>query len=251
MERCPGLPATSTSPSPGEAEARLLRSTLLLVGGSLALVILWPYRHTLWALLQDPQALRTWVQGLGWWGPLALIGVNIIQIVFAPLPGYGVFVAAGYLFGWFWGGVWGTLGMLLGAMAAMAVARHVGRPFVERMVGRERLARWEEATRSDSTLVWTLILLSPIGDAPYLLAGLSRVSYTKILVLILITRAPAAFAASAMGAGAFSLTAWQILLIAGVLAAPVLLFTRFQSRVEAWLRERALRQSRSFRENDH
>ncbi|MEZ4662693.1 MAG: VTT domain-containing protein [Caldilineaceae bacterium] len=198
---------------------------LKLVGlfGALLIGICAPvyYRQELSPVLQDPTAMQAFIAALGWWGPLALIALNILQIVIAPIPGYAVYLIAGYLYGAFWGGVWGSLGLLLGSMCAMFVARRLGRPLVERLIDSKTLKRWESTLHSDSWWVWGVLLLSPIGDAPFLLAGLSSIPYSKILVLTLVTRVPMAFAAAALGAGVLHLAVWQVPLIAFLLLIPL------------------------------
>jgi uncharacterized membrane protein YdjX (TVP38/TMEM64 family) len=172
---------------------------------------------------------------LGWLGPLALIAINALQIVAAPIPGYVVQAAAGFLFGPFWGGVWGSIGLLTGGMLAMGLTRLYGRPLAERLVGRERLAGWEEATYSDSTLVWGLILLAPVGDVPYFLAGLARVGFLKILVLSLITRVPTVFVVAAAAAGAVILSWWQVFLILAGMLLAFWALTRNRERLATWI----------------
>ena len=61
--------------------------------------------------------------------------------------------------------------------------------------------RWESVTHSTSTVVWFFMLLGPFGDAPYYLAGLSRVSFVKILIITSILRIPSVFFAAAAGGG--------------------------------------------------
>ena len=61
------------------------------------------------------------------WGPAALIGINVAQILVAPIPGYVVQAAAGYLYGPLWGGIYGAIGLMIGAMLAMLLARLLGR----------------------------------------------------------------------------------------------------------------------------
>jgi uncharacterized membrane protein YdjX (TVP38/TMEM64 family) len=167
-------------------------------------------------------------------GPIALIVLNAIQIVVAPIPGYVVQVAAGFLFGPFWGGVWASLGLLLGASAAFWLARLYGRPLVGRLVGDERLAQWEHIGHSDSTLLWFVLLLSPIGDLPYFLAGLAHVSFAKIFTITLIVRVPSTFVVAAAGAGVMLLTWWQLILLMVVLLLLLLLFLRYQERIIRW-----------------
>ena len=159
----------------------------VVIAGALAA---WRYGSTFWAVVSDEQALEAFIASLGWIGPLALVAINVAQIVVAPIPGYVMQAAAGYLYGPFWGGVWGALGLLIGSMLAMALARIFGRPLVLRLVSAERLARWERVTHSDSTVIWFMILLAPTGDLPYFMAGLAQVSFTKIFVLtLMISRA--------------------------------------------------------------
>jgi uncharacterized membrane protein YdjX (TVP38/TMEM64 family) len=183
--------------------------------------------------------LQALVVRLGWWGPLMLIGVNILQIVIAPIPGYAVYLVAGFLYGYFWGGVWGSVGLLSGGMIAMWLARRFGRPLGIRIIGDEQLKHWEELIHSDSWLVWGVILLSPVGDTPYYLAGLSHVSFVKIAVLSIITRVPVAFLAAALGEGAFQLNWWQQLGLVAALVVPILLFVRYRDRLFHWLRARS------------
>lgn len=207
----------------------------LLVGTALILVIalLWIGPQA-WQLLQDEQALEAWVVELGWLGPVALVALNAIQIVVAPIPGYVVQAAAGFLFGPIWGGLWGSTGLLLGATVAFWLARFYGRPLVARLIGEERLARWEHVTHSSSTLVWIILLLGPVGDIPYFLAGLARVSFVKIFVITLAIRVPSTFVVAAAGAGVMLLTWWQIALVIAALSALVLVFFRYQEQILRW-----------------
>jgi uncharacterized membrane protein YdjX (TVP38/TMEM64 family) len=163
-----------------------------------------------WRIGRDEAALQAAIAELGWLGPLALILINVLQIVIAPIPGYVMQAAAGYLYGPFWGGIWGSIGLLAGAMLAMGLARTFGRPLVERFVGPERLEHWEDVTYSTSTLVWFILLAAPTGDLPYFLAGLAHVSYWKIFALTLLIRVPFTFLVAAAGAGMWTVTGWQL-----------------------------------------
>ncbi len=186
------------------------------------------------ALIQEPAHLEAWVASLGWLGPVALIALNTLQIVVAPIPGYVVQVAAGFLFGPLWGGIWGSLGLMTGASLAFWLARLYGRPVAERLVGRARLGQWEKVTYSTSTVVWFILLLGPTGDVPYFLAGLSRVAFIKVLLITLVIRVPSVFVAAAAGAGVMFLAWWQLALIVAFLAGVVLLFWRYHDHIIHW-----------------
>ena len=166
------------------------------------------------------------------WGPVALVSLNAIQIVVAPLPGYVMQAAAGYLYGPFWGGVWGALGVLIGSTLAMAIARYFGRPIVERLVGEGRLDQWERLTFSTSTAIWFVILLAPTGDLSYFMAGLSHVSFTKIILLTLAIRVPSTMVVAAAGAGVWLFSGWQLVLILAGLGIGLMVFMRYQDRLQ-------------------
>jgi uncharacterized membrane protein YdjX (TVP38/TMEM64 family) len=197
---------------------------------------------SLWSLLQNEQALEAAINDLGWLGPAGLIVLNIVQIVVAPVPGYVVQIASGYLFGSFWGGVWASIGLLIGAMLAMWLARTFGRPLVERLVGAQRLDKWETTTHSDSVIVWFILILSPTGDLPYFLAGLSSVRFRTIFLLSLAIRVPTTFVVTSAGAGVMLLNWWQLVTVLAALIVLLLAFMRYQdtivSRIDQYVQRR-------------
>ncbi len=186
------------------------------------------------ALAQDQVALEAFVAQLGWWGPFGLIALNALQIVVAPIPGYAAQLAAGFLFGPLWGGVWGSLGLMAGSMLAMLLTRVFGRPLAEFMVGAKRLADWEETTHSDNPFLWAIVLFAPTGDLPFFMAGLAKVSFTKIALLTVITRVPTTFLIAAVGAGVTVISIWQFLILFVLFMGVLLLFNRYQDPLQAW-----------------
>jgi uncharacterized membrane protein YdjX (TVP38/TMEM64 family) len=237
-------PADAIAQSTGGASSQPGHAIRWLLGGCVALVVIaliW-FGPQLWQLVRDEKSLAVWVASLGWWGPLALVALNAIQIVVAPIPGYVVQVAAGFLFGPFWGGLWASLGLMIGSSSAFWLARLYGRPVVGRLVGADRLAKWEHLSHSSSTLLWLILLLSPIGDLPYFLAGLARVSFIKIFVVTLAVRVPSTFVVAAAGAGVMLLNWWQIVLLFAALIGLLFLFLRYQEQIVRWSDQRVHQQ---------
>lgn len=205
----------------------------------------WPFLNE---IFRNEERLSEFVEELGWFGPLALILMNTLQIVVAPIPGYFVQAAAGYLYGPFWGGVWATCGLMCGSMLAMALTRHFGRPLAVAMIGSDRLDQWELTTHSTSPWVWFLLLIAPLGDIPYFLAGLARVSYQRIALTTLFVRAPTVFAWSAIGAGVVVLEWWQLVAIFALLGVLLALFLRYQQQLMRWIDRSVHRQIQNERD---
>jgi len=232
-----GAPVEAASGG-GSGRGRWAVTLLALVVALVLLgVALWLWGGDAYTFLTDEQALEAIVIKAGIWGPLALILFNVVQIVVAPIPGYVVQLAAGYLYGPLWGGIYAAVGVLLGAMTAMWLARTLGRPVARLLVGESRLARWESVTHSDSVWVWLLLLLGPIGDVPYTLAGLSRVPYLTIFLITLLIRVPSVFLSTAIGGGA--LPVFWFFVVAGVAGLILLIGLRYKQPIVAWY-ERAV-----------
>jgi uncharacterized membrane protein YdjX (TVP38/TMEM64 family) len=206
------------------------RTRLMVLGAAIFLFIVtaWRWGADVMALVSDEQALEQFLADLGWIGPVALISFNAIQIVVAPVPGYVVQIASGYLFGPFWGGLWASIGLLTGAMLSMFLVRMFGRPIAEWLIGAQRLDRWETVTHSESSVVWFFLILAPTGDLPYYLAGLSHVKYRTVFLLTLLIRVPTTFVAAAVGAGVVDLTWWQLSVLVALLICIFVLFMRYQ-----------------------
>jgi len=185
--------------------------------------------------LSSPDEIRVWLAKLGPLGPLALIGFNAIQVVVAPVPGYPVQIAAGYLFGWWRGSLYAIAGMILGGLIAMTLGRVYGRPLVQRMVGAERLDRWEQVAHLNSLAIWFVLMLGPLGDAPYFLAGLTKLPVWKLLAIVLLVRTPSVMVSAALGAGLISwrspwfIAGATVFIVLGILAG------LNEHRIEGWL----------------
>ncbi|MFN8441974.1 MAG: VTT domain-containing protein [Caldilineaceae bacterium] len=232
--------AQPEQPSITSVSIRWNADTLRQVAGIVAVVfgvalLVWWQWPRLLELLTDEASVRLLIQRLGWLGPVALILFNTLQIVIAPIPGYFVQAAAGYLYGPIWGGVWATCGLITGSMLAMGLTRRFGRPLAVAMIGQERLDQWETTTHSTNPVVWFLLLLAPIGDLPYFLAGLARVSYQRIALLTFVVRAPTVFAWAAIGAGVIGFSWWQWLILFTLLGGMLILFLRYQKQLFGWI----------------
>jgi uncharacterized membrane protein YdjX (TVP38/TMEM64 family) len=211
----------------------------LLLMALLVLVVI--YGQPLMALLADLPRLRSWLRDLGPWGPAALISLNAAQIVLAPVPGQLVQAVAGYLFGLWPGAIYGALGMAIGGTLSMSLGRLYGRPLVERLLGRERLTRWEEVAHTDSPLVWAVLMLPLFGDIPYLIAGLTRAPILKVLGITLLIRGPSVILYAAMGAGTIGGSRYLVgALMVGLVLVGILALL-YGPRVQAWSEERLLR----------
>lgn len=179
-------------------------------------IVLWRPISTLFS--GDETALATSMAALGWWAPAAFLALSLVQIIGAPIPGYPVQLLGGALFGLVWGGVYGVVGVVVGGTLAAWLARRLGRPFIERHVESEILEKYERLIKLDSVGLWVVILLLPVGDFPYYIAGLSRVRLRTLALATLLSRGPFTFLIAWIGASSVQAPPWIFMaLIVGVL----------------------------------
>lgn len=173
--------------------------------------VLWQPLLLLFSTEADSATLQAEVQALGLLAPLAFLALSVLQIVGAPIPGYPVQILGGALFGLVWGGIYNVLGLLLGGLTAAWLARRLGRPFIEKHVEAETLARYENLARLNSLWVWFIFLTIPVGDIPYFLAGLSKVRLSTLVLATLLARGPTSFLIAWFGEQAVNIPRWIFL----------------------------------------
>lgn len=215
-------------------EKSRLRGWLPWLGGVLfilALLLLWvPIAR----IGTSSAAWRAWLEGLGPLGPLAFFALNVVQIVVAPIPGYPVQVLGGLLFGLVPGSIYTIGGMVTGGVLAAWLGRRLGRSWLEKRLGPQTLARWSASAHIDSFWTWWIILLIPLGDIPYFLAGLGKISLRRFALAILASRGPFTVLIVWLGDSVVDLPlTWLALLMALIGLVVVIGFSQHH-RIEAW-----------------
>ena len=143
-----------------EGRRRVWLVIAIATGLMIAIVsVLWTWNGPIRDPLGDQGRLRAWVARLGPLGPLATIGLSVLQVILAPIPGQFVGVMNGYLYGIAAGTLYTMVGLVLGTTAAMALARRYGRPLVERLVPEDQLTRWDGIADRQGPWFFFLIFL--------------------------------------------------------------------------------------------
>ena len=89
------------------------------------------------------------------------IGLQIVQVVAAPVPGEVTGFVGGILFGPVWGVVYSTIGLTIGSWLAFMLARLLGRPLIERLVSAETIQRHDYVMQHKGLLLAFLMFLIP------------------------------------------------------------------------------------------
>ncbi len=216
--------------------ARWIRRAALAVIAIAVVVGLVLYWRPLLSLVSQQERLRLWVAGFGWAAPLVLILVQAAQVVVAPVPGQVVGLVSGYLFGTLWGTVYSMVGILLGVWAAIGLTRKLGRPFIERFVPAEHLQRFDDLLEKGGPTAVFLLFLLPLvpDDSICILAGLTPIPLSLLMILAAIGRFPSILASSFIGNESASLTPVQWVVVAVVSLAAGIPILIYRERLEAF-----------------
>jgi len=123
--------------------------------------------------------LRTWILGLGAWGPVVFIALYAVAVV-AAVPGSVLTIAAGAMFGSVLGVGVVSIASTLGAAMAFAVARWFARDSVARWLTRsDKFAKLDRMTNEHGAIIVAITRLVPLF--PFTLLnygfGLTRVPF--------------------------------------------------------------------------
>ena len=89
--------------------------------------------------VSDPKQFRVWVNDKGIWGVLGFIGMNILQVLLAVIPGGPFEIGAGYAFGVIRGTLICDFAMTTASVIIFLFVRRFGMKFVELFVSREKI----------------------------------------------------------------------------------------------------------------
>jgi len=215
-----------------------MRGSLLLSVALLTVLLglLLLHNAQLRALLTDPLRMRKWVSGWGAWAPLAMVALQVAQVLLAPIPGQVMGLVSGYLFGVTWGTVYSVAGNALGSLLAFSLARAYGRPFVERHVPANTLARLDAGAQRRGLVFFVLVFLLPFlpDDLTCFAAGLTSIPIPALMLATLAGRPPGILVSCWLGANAVALgpTQWAFVVVGSVLLAGF--FLRYGAELQEW-----------------
>ena len=116
---------------PTEREKRWIVGLGLGLFLVLFVLVAWYAGRPLVAFASEPERFQQWVDSQGLLAPVLFMGMVILQVVVAVIPGEPLEIAAGYAFGALEGTVLCVLGTLIGGVLVFLLVRRFGAQAVE------------------------------------------------------------------------------------------------------------------------
>jgi len=204
------------------------RSAVLKITILLALIVVVGflfYHYNLYGFFVSRKKLIHFVNSFGPLSVLIFIGLQVLQVIVAPIPGEVNGFIGGYLYGPFLGTLYSTIGLTIGSWLAFVLARWLGLPFVEKVVSPEIIQKYDCFMEHRGTLVTFILFLIPgfPKDALSYIVGLSHMRMTTFLIVCTAGRFLGTMMLSISGSYARNEQNAAMLAILGVSALVVLL----------------------------
>lgn len=149
-----------------------------------------------------PEHFRDFIASYGWRGRFVAVGIQILQIIIALIPGEAVEIGLGYAFG----GVEGTIicyvGVIIASSIIFLLTKRFGLKIVEMFVSTDKLnsIKW---LQDEKKLNYTIFVLYLIPGTPKDLltyfVGVTKIRLSEFLLISSIARLPSVVSSTAGG----------------------------------------------------
>lgn len=202
----------------------------------LSAAVAWLIGKPLLQFVSEPDKFRQWVDSHGLLGPLAFLGMMLLQVFVAVIPGDPLEIGAGYAFGAVEGTLLCILGAAIGSTLVFLFVRRFGVRAVEVFISREKIQslRFLQNTRRVHLFLLVAFLLPGTPkDVLCYVAGLTTLKLGPFILISSICRLPS-IVTSTIGGSALGSGQWGM-------AAIVFAATLVISAIGLWIYKRILR----------
>lgn len=164
-------------------------------------IILWPYVQGL-ATEEGREQFKEWVDGLGFGGWLITLGIQLLQIFVALIPGEPIELMLGYVWGPWLGTLTCLIGIFIGTLTIFMLVRKLGMKFVRKMVGTDDLTKYKFLSDKNKVEITVFILFFIPGtpkDALTYIAPIAPISPIKYLLIATFARIPSIITSTLLG----------------------------------------------------
>ncbi len=182
-----------------EKQHGVLGLALFTIALGVGCVLLW---RPVSAAVADPAAFRAWVEAHRDVSALAMIGLMLVQVVFAFLPGEPVEIAAGYACGAWGGPARCLIGATLGCLLTAGLTRRYGRRVAEVFFPPEKidaLPFFRDPERQMATVFILYLIPGTPKDLFNYALGLTKLSIPRTVLLTAVARIPSVITSTISG----------------------------------------------------
>ena len=150
-------------------------------------------------------ALEEKLESLGVWKYVAFVAIQVIQVVFAFIPGEPIELIGGAIFGWFWAFILCSLGLLIGTIAVFYLVKWLGKPFINIIISEEKIKKFKflnDERRLKLTIFILYIIPGTPKDVLTYCAPLTPIRPIEFFLITMFARIPSVITSNIIGSSA-------------------------------------------------
>ena len=154
---------------------------------------------------ENPEQFRSWVDSYGNWSRVVFLGMVVLQVLVAFIPGEAIELAAGYAFGILEGTILSMVGIVIGSWLIFVLVRKFGIKVVEVFFDQKKISEVRFLNTSKKTKVLSFLLMLIPGTPKDFLsyfAGLTQLTLKQWLLIVVVARLPSVLTSTVTGAAA-------------------------------------------------
>jgi uncharacterized membrane protein YdjX (TVP38/TMEM64 family) len=192
---------------PPKTTANKFKIPIILALIVFGFVVFW-FRIPIWAkitdlyrLFSDREKIRLLISSFGTSAPPIFMLVQILQVIFAPVPGEATGFIGGYLFGALAGFIYSTIGLTVGSWLNFLIGRFVGERYVRKRIPAHQFQKIDGLVKRQGVIVLFILFLFPGFPKDYLCLalGVSTLPMKIFILLAGIGRMPGTLVLSLQG----------------------------------------------------
>jgi uncharacterized membrane protein YdjX (TVP38/TMEM64 family) len=163
--------------------------------------------------------------------------IQVLQVIFAPVPGEATGFIGGYLFGTLPGFIYSSIGLTIGSWLNFVIGRFLGERYVRKRIPAHQFRKIDRLVKRQGVIVLFIWFLFPGFPKDYLCLalGVSTLPMKIFILLAGIGRMPGTFALSLQGAFLYE----QNYVLLGVMIAACLVLALlcyvYRERIYHWI----------------
>ena len=218
---------------------------LCLLAAVLLAYLFWGQIDDAWAYLvklQDKkERFRDWIHSFGPWGPVVFIGVQVLQVVFSPIPGELTGFLGGFVYGALIATIFSTVGLTIGSFLAFYIGRRLGRPFVEKLIPPRILDKFDFLITNRGAFIAFILFSIPGFPKDYMcyLLGLSPLKTLTFVFIAFLGRIPGTIMLGIQGAGMYKEQYGMVVALLVIMVIIGAAAVYYQEPLREWLKEKA------------
>lgn len=194
---------------------RILSVLIILIFLGVSVALFWEVGKPLVQFVSDSDRLRAWVDDNWLWSRLAYIGLVILQIVIAIIPGEPFEIGAGYAFGAIEGTIICILGSAIGGTIVFLLVKKFGVKLVEVFISIDKInsLKFLKDSKKRDILIFLLFFIPGTPkDVLCYFAGLTKMDLKTWLIITTIAKIPS-IVTSTIGGNAIGMENYQFAII--------------------------------------